>query len=132
MSVRDALLAALRTAVQPAYDGHVPVDDGGRPEVQRYAVLYAAPAQRTSEDLAMTAGTHVYRWQVTSVGTTAQQADWVAVRCRDVLLDRRLAADGWELGVVEHTSSSPIRRDDDIPGGVLFYAVDTYQLAATR
>lgn len=132
MSVVDAILARLRTAMDPVYDGEVPVDDSGRPLVQRYAVLYADPGHRSAEDLARTADRYVLRWQVTSVGEDRRQAEWVAVQCRDAVLDERLAADGWELGAVEHTSSSPIRRDPDIPGGELFYAVDTYALPATR
>lgn len=132
MSLNDELLTRLKTAVDPVYDGLVPVDDKGRPLVQRYAVLYAAPGQRTAEDMARTADRFDLRFQVTSVGEDRRQAEWVATRCRDALLDERLVADGWHLGVIEHYSSSPIRRDEDIPGDPLFYAVDTYALPATR
>lgn len=133
MSIRAALLARLRASVDPVYDGKVPLDDQGRPLVQRYAVLYAAPGQRGADDLIRVAhDRYVFRWQVTSVGRTPEQAEWVAVRCRDTVLNEPMASDGWELGSVEHRSSADIRRDDDIPGGDLFYAVDTYELPATR
>lgn len=133
MSIRKAVLERHRSAVQPVYDGEVPVDEQGRPVAQRYAVLYASPGARSAEDLTrVAADRYVFRWQVTAVGLTPEQAEWVAVRCRDAVLDERLTAEGWELGSVEHRSSADIRKDEDIPGLVLFYAVDTYQLPATR
>lgn len=132
MTLAEALLLRLRAAVDPVYDGEVPTDGEGRPLSQRYAVLYAAVPVRQSEDLALVADRHVFRWQITSVGMDRQQAEWVALRCRDAVLDARLVAEGWQLGVAEHSSSVPIRRDDDVPGGDLFYAIDTYNVTATR
>ena len=131
MSIRAEVLARLRTVVDPTYDGHVPVDDNGRPLSQRYAVLYAAPADRDRDGLNASSDLYVYRWQVTSVGLDARQAEWVAERCRDALLDQRFDLNG-QISPAEHTSSVPIRRDDDVPGGVLFYAIDTYRLTTTR
>ncbi|TYP82072.1 hypothetical protein [Blastococcus xanthinilyticus] len=132
MSVHEALLARLRGAVDPVYDGEVPVDAKGRPLVQRYAVFYASPGARSAEDLARQADHFLFRWQITSVGQDRTQADWVATRCRDAVLDQRVLVEGWETGVVVHRSSADIRPDRDIPGGPLFVAVDTYELPATR
>lgn len=132
MTVRPAVLARMRSVVEPSYDGDVPVDDNGQPLAQRYAVLYAAPADRDIDSLARTSDLYVFRWQVTSVGISAAQAEWVAARVRDALLDEPLVEAGWQVGPVEHVSTVPIRRDDDVPGGVLFYAIDTYRLTATR
>lgn len=132
MSVPAAVLALLEGAVTPVYDGEVPLNDKGRPTSDRYAVLYADAGTRNSDDLPLTADRHVYRWQVTSVGEDRRQAEWVAVRCRDALLDQPLTVAGWELTPVTHESSSVIRRDDDLPGDPLFFAVDTYSLTATR
>ncbi len=131
-TVIGTVLKRLQDAVTPFYDGEVPVDAQGRPLAQRYGVLYADPGHRTAENLARTPDRHTYRWQVTAVGRDRHQAEWVAVRCRDALLDDPLTVEGWETGAVEHTSSSPIRRDNDLPGVRLFYAVDTYSLTATR
>lgn len=132
MSTRDDVLTRLRAAVTPVHDGKVPTDAQGRPLDERYAVLYAAPGLRSSEDLGRTADRLTDRWQVTSVGTTPEQVDWVAVRCRDALVDEPFVVGGQQVAPVEHTSSSPVRRDDDIPGGELFYAVDTYALIGTH
>jgi hypothetical protein len=132
VTVPAAVLARLRAAVDPVYDGDVPLDESGRPLVQRYAVLFAAPGTRGSEDLGCRADRYTFRWRVTSVGEDRSQAEWVAVRCRDALLDTPITVDGWETGAVEHRSSDQIRRDEDIPGDPLFYAVDTYELPATR
>lgn len=131
MSVRAEVLERLRSVVEPAYDGEVPVDDQGKPLSQRYAVLYAAPADRDRDGFNSSSDLFVYRWQVTSVGLDARQAEWVAERCRDSLVDAPIVVNG-QSSPVEHTSSVPIRRDDDIPGGVLFYAIDTYRLTTTR
>lgn len=132
MSLPDAVLARMRTVVDPVYDGHVPVDAQGRPLVQRYAVLYASPGLRSADDLGRTADRHTFPWQVTSVGQSREQVEWVAIRCRDALLDEPLVEAGWQIGIVEHLTSSQIRRDDDIPGDSVFYGVDTYELTATR
>lgn len=132
MSVIDAVLARLQVAVDPVYDGLVPVDDQGRPLAQRYAVLYASAGARSAEGLCRTADRYTFRWQLTSVGLTRTQADWVARHCRDALLDRRIVVEGWQLGPVEHKDSNPIYRDDDIPGLPLFTAADFYSLTAAR
>lgn len=132
MTVPEAVLALLRTFVTPVYDGQVPLNDKGRPEADRYAVLYADAGTRNADDLPLTADRFVHRWQVTSVGSDRRQAEWVAVKCRDALLDEPLAVDGWHTTPITHESSSVIRRDDDLPGPPVFYAVDTYSLTATR
>ena len=132
MSIPDAILERGRSAVDPFYDGEVPRDKEGQPLKKRYAVIYMAPGQRDADDLARTGKDHRFRWQVTSVGVDAAQARWVATRVRDAFLDARLVVDGWQVGVVEHTSDERIRRDDDLPREALHYAVDTYALNATR
>lgn len=132
-TVAAVVLARLRAAVDPVYDGEVPTDDRGQPLVQRYGVLYADPGSRTADDLSGTvASRHVHRWQVTSVGEDRTQCEWVAVRCRDALLDGLLALPGWQLTPVRHDTSAPIRPDRDLPGKTLFVAIDTYSLTATR
>ena len=132
MSVPDAVLGMLRAAVDPVHDGEVPKDASGQPVGDRYAVFYASPGERRHEDLGHTSDRHVHRWQVTSVGATREQAEWVAVRCRDALVDARPNAPGWVCSLIEHESSGPIRRDDDLPERALFLAVDTYSVTATR
>lgn len=132
MSVPDAILGQLRSAVDPVYDGHVPVDEQGRPLTQRYAAFWPDTGSRFADDLGHTSDRYVFRWQVTSVGASREQAEWVAVRCRDAVVDQRIAVEGWRTAPVDHVSSAPIRRDDDLPGEPIFYAVDTYSLTATR
>lgn len=133
MSIRPVVLARLRSAVDTVHDGDVPVDANGRPLTQRYAVLFGSPGARESEDLCrVAADRYVFRFRVTSVGEDVRQAEWVAVRCRDALIDSPLIATGWQIGAVEHRSSADIRPDEDIPGDPLYYAVDTYDVPATR
>lgn len=132
MSIPAAVLARLQAAVDPVYDGLVPVDERGQPLTQRYGVMYSDAGARAADDLVGTADRYVYRWTVTSVGEDRIQAEWVAVRLRDALLDAPLVVEGWSTTPVTHEASSPIRRDEDLPGDPLFFAVDTYSLTATR
>lgn len=114
------------------YDGEVEKDKAGQPVKTRYAVLYAPPGRRVDEALAGTNDSYLHRWQVTSVGSSAEQVRWVATKCRDALLDTRITADGWQVSRVRHTADEPVLPDDDLPGKRLFYAVDQYELTATR
>jgi len=133
VSLTDAVLELLRTGVTPVpvHDGDPPVDGDGNPVGERYAVLWSSTPERSPDDVGHTSDWVTGRWQVTSVGTSRAQAEAVAVRCRDALVDNRPAAPGYATTPLRHASSSPIRRDDDYPGQDLFVAVDTYTLNAT-
>jgi hypothetical protein len=129
VNVPDVILAMLKAAVSPAvtYDAHVPKNDE-----ERYAVLYIAAGAFRAEDVAHTSDLVTFRWQVTSVGTSRAQAQWVADRSRDGLIDRRPQVEGWVLGPVEHVNTQQIRSDSDAPDRVLFYGADWYELAGSR
>lgn len=136
MAERTAALSALgmlRDAVQPVHDGHVPVDNNGMPLDERYAVLYASPGMREWEDVGATPTDASHVWQVTSAGRLAQQAIDVAEACTSALVARRLDVDGWTSGLIRQTSTSPVRRQDDLPGDVpVFYIAATYRVSLTR
>jgi hypothetical protein len=70
--------------------------------------------------------------QVTSVGTTAEQSEWVADTVRRTLLTRpiTLAVSHRRVLSVSVEASQPTRRDDDIHPP-LFYGVDQYRISTT-
>jgi hypothetical protein len=70
--------------------------------------------------------------QVTSVGTTAEQAEWVADTVRRIMLTRpvTLAVANRRVLFVSVNASQPTRRDDDVHPP-LFYGVDLYRISTT-
>jgi hypothetical protein len=70
--------------------------------------------------------------QVTSVGTTAEQSEWVADTVRRTLLARpvTLAVSHRRVLSVSVEASQPTRRDDDVHPP-LFYGVDQYRISTT-
>jgi hypothetical protein len=70
--------------------------------------------------------------QVTSVGTTAEQSEWVADTVRRTLLARpiTLAVANRRVLFVSVNASQPTRRDDDVHPP-LYYGVDLYKVATT-
>lgn len=126
MSVRAALLTVLRSVVETG-DGEAP-----EPTPQRYAVLYASPGSRTAGDVAGTYDLTEHRFQVTSVGSTPAQVDWVAQRTENALLGLVLTVPGLSCGPIEGYEPDLIRRDDDNPNGPVFYGTRSYVLHAAR
>jgi hypothetical protein len=70
--------------------------------------------------------------QVTSVGTTAEQSEWVADTVRRTLLARpvTLAVSHRRVLSISVQASQPTRRDDDVHPP-LFYGVDLYRISTT-
>ncbi|ROP45947.1 hypothetical protein [Pseudokineococcus lusitanus] len=131
-TVPGAVLDQLRVLVtKPVYDGHVPKDTKGQPRDDEYVVLWASPGVRRSDDLAGQLLEQDTRFQVSCVGVSAAQARWLAQRCRDGLLTWWPEVTGMRLDRPEHESSSPTRRDDDLPSP-LFLAADTYVVRGFR
>jgi hypothetical protein len=118
-----ALLAALRAA-HPSV-GHAT----GAGLTAPYAVLYPAgtgplggPVGDPHADADSTA-------QLTCVGATAEQAEWLADLLRPVLLGP-LTITGRRLMQSWLETSQPVRRDDDVTPA-LFYAVDQARYLTT-
>lgn len=133
MSAADVVLGLVEAAVtlgQPTdaavYDAHV-IDD----PPDRYVVVYPAPAMRSAMDLAHTSDVQYLEWRVTCVGGTRAEVEWLATRTRDALVDVKPAVPGLSCGVIEQTDSQPIRPDTNIPGRLVLYSTDGYQMHAT-
>lgn len=133
VSAGDAILAKARAAVDgvTVFDAHVPSSTAAEPLPRRYAVVYPSTPERTWQDLGHTSDTYRVEWQVTSVGATRPEAEWVATRIRDGLVDERLTITGLVCDPVEHLAAQPIRWDDQVPGRVVIYGTDQYGFDAT-
>ena len=69
-------------------------------------------------------------YQITAVGSTRYQAEWVADQCREVMLGDTLTVTGRTVMRRMPLSSGPVERDDDMPTP-LFYTVSTFQVWTT-
>jgi hypothetical protein len=71
--------------------------------------------------------TTVFEWQVTSVGGTAKQAEWMQTQVRSALL-------GWsptgDYGRIAKSGGQGTRRDDGVQPAQ-FFAVDTFTVFAS-
>lgn len=120
-------VATLLGSVLSGQSPPVPLGIGRKPENATsdwWAVLYPlapdfdGPVGDYAADL-------TYPFQVTSVGTTVEQAEWVADLCRGVLLGAPLTISGRTADLTMPTGGTPVQRDDDITPPV-FYRADTY------
>lgn len=132
MTAADVVLGLVRASVTlgqptdaPVYDAHVPDDPPFR-----YVVVYPSTALRSAEDLAHTSDMHYLEWRITCVGSTRAEVEWLATRTRDALVDVKPTVPGLSCGAVEQTDAQPIRPDTNIPGRVVLYSTDGYQMHA--
>jgi len=122
------VLAALRTAGLAVGDAVAPDTTA----TQKWAVVYGGGVgllDGTMRDERSNASPVI---QVTSVGTTAEQSEWVADTVRRTLLARpiTLAVANRRVLSVSVEASQPTRRDDDVHPP-LFYGVDLYRISTT-
>lgn len=129
----DAVLAIARAAVPnvTVFDAHVPKSTHAAPLPTRYAVIYPATPTRQWEDLGHTSDTYRAEWQVTTVGATRPEVEWLAWRLRDAFVDVRPVVTGLVCAPIEHLGSQAIRWDDQVPDRIVLYATDQYGFDAT-
>jgi hypothetical protein len=123
----DAVIARLVADTgRPVGEAVAPA--GGLP----YAVVYPMPDARHDGSLADPHQVAVYTFQLTAVGQTMEQAQWMQHKGRVSLL-------GW-IPTVAGIGSTPVQLDDPGGGGVTrdddvsppqFYAVDRYRMYAS-
>lgn len=131
MTTDDTLLTMLRTAPLDVYDGYVEADETEKVIAVDlpYVVFYSSTGDDTDERLCGRPAGQVLSFQVTSVGSTREQAKWAAAKTRVVVNRKRV--DG---SMIIHEAGQPVRRDDDYTrpgGGPLFYGVDEYSVRTT-
>lgn len=118
-----ALLALLSAAPGvTAHDGAVP--DGAAPP---YVVLRTSSGPRTRTGLRAVSDLVTVDAWCHSVGETREQAQWLADRVADALVDEVPAVTGRTCWPIEHLASQPVARDDDTRPP-LMHAVDVFRL----
>jgi hypothetical protein len=107
--------------------GAVYVGGAPPPPPDRYVVLYPDSGLPEDTGLDLDADQVEMLLQATYVGTTVEQALWVAERVRARLVNATPTVAGrvcWPLSI---QVSQPLRRDDDVTPP-LYFAVDVYEL----
>lgn len=120
----EALLAALRAAWPRVGDAVAP-DDATLP----YAVLYPAGAGPLSGPVSDPFADSSPLFQITCVGRTREQTQWLADKLRPVALGP-LSITGRKVMQPYLETSQPVRRDDS-SSPPLFYAADQVRLPTT-
>lgn len=121
----DAVITALATTGKQIGDGVAPAA-----AVFPYAVVtpladvgYSGPINDGQADVEMA-------WQVTAVGQTRSQAQWMQDACRDALINGSLSISGRTVMTIDLSGGSGVERDDDFQPP-LFYAVDIFEIMLT-
>jgi hypothetical protein len=143
VTVPDTILTLSAAALPGGYlwDQQTDIDpddlvlfDGAVPPTppKRYAVAYMDPGTLKAVAACGRSDSVTFRWQVTSVGPDRQQAAWVAVKVRDGTVDTRPVLAGWSFGLICHNYAQLPQRDEAVAERPQVYAVDLYDLLATR
>lgn len=127
-----ASVAALRELLEAQ---NLTVHEGGAPDGSTvpYAVLWADSGIRTGTKLTTGSDRADLLTTVVSVGSTEEQAGWVAERVFTALLDQTPTITGRGCAPITHETSDPLRRDSDVvqPGGSVTYEqVDVFRLTS--
>jgi hypothetical protein len=122
-AVLQAMLEAQGLTVYPT----------GAPDdaVEPYAVLWTDAGFRTGTKLCVGSDRADFLASVVSVGTTAEQAQWVAEKAFAALLDQTPIVAGRSCDPITHDSTDPVHRDPDpvAPGGSIVYEqIDVFKL----
>lgn len=117
-------------------DGGLVVGDGGPPAVPyggltretfiKYVIVYSLGSS-TDGGLVDPHEDTTLNWQVTCVGFTREQSEWLVNRVNDLVVDQHFAVDGRTVGPIEPdlVAAGP-RRDDDVRPAV-FFATPRYR-----
>ena len=129
----DLINSVLATETgRPIGDGAAP-DDIVIPDGLPYAVVQPLPDFDREASFAelMTEGDIVHSVQITSVGETRKQAQWMSDRIRESFIAANLT--GWtgrKITLVELDDGNEVERDDDLQPP-LFYGLDDFLVYST-
>jgi hypothetical protein len=134
LGAHTAAVLACLTAALGALSPAVPVQVGRKKDDQidvhsKHAVIWPlspdfdGPVGDYAADL-------TYAFQVTSVGETVDQAEWVADRVRAALIAGPITIAGRAVEPVRPTGGPPVQRDDDI-SPPMYYRAETYELCTS-
>ncbi len=120
----NAVLTRLKTntASMKIGDGQAPADD-----TRPYAVLYALDdAERVGDMSAAVDVTGWFEFQITSVGDTREQAEWLADLLRTHILAVKLTPSGFVMFPWRNVVTNLPERDDDVQPP-LFYVTSVVE-----
>ncbi len=120
----DAVKAALAGTGRPVGDGT------GKGLALPYSVLYEVAGGSLGGPVARPYDDADQMYQVTSVGSTAEQARWMADKVRAALLGSVWAVAGRSTMRVGLDVTSGLLRDDDVQPP-LYYCADRYRVTTT-
>lgn len=125
-AVTAAVVAGLEAATGKNVGDAVAPDDTTMP----YAIVYRIPGGGPFSALDHGHQHAVVTIQVTSVGTTAVQAEWMKDKVRQAMLDLSTftAPAGTTFAHVNCDLDNGVNRDDDLGTEPLFYGLDRYRL----
>ena len=114
------------------YDGYVDADETAKviSVPLPYVVFYSAPGRDNDARQSGQVAGRVIVFQLTGVGETREQAEWVLDKARTVLSRKRLNGNL----IIRDDLDQLVGRADDYTqpgGGPLFYGVDRYGVAVT-
>ena len=95
-----------------------------------YVVVYADGGVRSSDREADVRVQQTVAWQTTVVGESAAQCRAALDRVTAALEDWHPAVAGRSFAKVEHPTSQPVRRDEDLPDRTLFIATDQWRVVS--
>ncbi|MCC5574476.1 hypothetical protein IMZ11_02320 [Microtetraspora sp. AC03309] len=109
----EAIIAMLEAQDVAVYWGGAPTPTPEMP----YVVIYPDAGLESAYNRTLgNAAPNELRYQVTSVGVTAQQAAWAADRAATALLGNTVAVLGRRVWPTVREGSQPVRRDDASAG----------------
>lgn len=126
----DAIVDLLEDAGIVVGDGTYPEDDygwqgvPGQSNFVPYAIVY--PLRQTFDgSLGCPDTDSELRWQITCVGRTREQCDWVLHRVDETLIGRSLTVSGRSIPRIRADGGAGVRRDDTVQPPV-FIATPQY------
>lgn len=121
-TVYDAVISRLETSTSKVIGDHIAPLDLTLP----YAVVYHR--SENIDDIGTLSDPTVVaelEWQVTSVGETREQAQWMSYKVRQALNGFKPVVSGMSFSPIILDGDSPVTRDDDVQPPK-FYAVDIF------
>lgn len=97
-----------------------------------YAVLYPLVDDDDPEMHSTLSDAHemtVFEWQVTSIGSTRKQAQWMQQKVRAALVGWEPSVSGLSFGLVEKSGGQGTRRDDGTQPAQ-FFSIDQFSVFA--
>lgn len=85
-----------------------------------YVALYTDAGDPKQTSLGQDVDQWVHIFQTTSVGTTHEQALWVASKVREALAGVRLTVTGWNNSRIENIMTAPVASDYDAPTNIRY------------